>query len=180
VVLNDLYALIGLAAVAAEEGGSPLLAQIGASVLGFLVVFFVLKKYAVGQIVSIIDERRETIETGLKRAEDLQKQAETSKQALDERLAGIEAEARARMQELIAEGQRVAQKMQDDSRQQASAMVEKAKENIQIETDKARVALKKEIIDLTILAAEHLIKERLDDDKHKQLIGDFLQRIERN
>lgn len=181
--LVDLYGVSELVIVASESGGhggANLIAQIGNVILGFLIVFFILKRYAWGRILAIIDERREKIESDLERAEKLQQQAESDKKELDDRLANIEEESRAKMQELIGEGQRIAQKIQDEARDQATQMIEKAQQNIQLETEKARVALKEEIINLTISATEQLIKERLDDEKHKQLIGDFLNRIERN
>ncbi len=178
---SELQVLNELVTVAAEGGGSSnLIAEIGTSILGFLIVFFILKKYAFHHILAIIDERREKIESDIQRAEELQKKAELEKKELDERLAGIEQETREKMQESIAEGQRIAQKVQEDARNQSAEMIEKARQNIEIEFEKARVALKEEIIRMTIQATEHLIKERLDEEKHKQLIGDFLERIERN
>jgi F0F1-type ATP synthase membrane subunit b/b' len=50
----------------------------------------------------------------------------------------------------------------------------KTKQDIALELDKANVALRDQIVNSVILAAEKIIKERLDAEKHKQLINEFL------
>lgn len=149
-------------------------------ILCFFLVFWVLRRYAYGPILSAIDERRDAIDADLKRAEDVRVQSEKDQEAISARLRGIEEESRQKMLELLNEGKRAADEIRVKGHADADALLEKAKQNIQYETQKAREELKAEIINMTILASEHLIKERLDDEKQRGLIGDFLNRIERN
>ena len=177
------HAVPGLLILTAEgsaEEGAHLVPQIVTVIIGFLIVFWVLKWFAFRPLLAVIDERRNQIAADLKRASDLQKQAEAERAEYEGHLRRIEEEARQKMQEMIDEGKRIAVVIQENARKQAEAIAEKAQQNIQYEMEKARVTLKGEIVDLTILAAEHLLKERLDDAKQRDLIGSFLSQIERN
>ncbi len=179
--LDILYAL-QLSAVSAAEGGSAsqIIAQVITTLVGFGIVYWILKTYAFGPILSVLDERSEKVESDLQRAEDLRNQAEADKKALEDRLQNLEAESREKMLESINEGKRIASNIQEEARKKADEMIANAERNIQFEMEKARVELKEDIINLTLQSTEKLIQERLDDDKHKQLIGNFLEQIERN
>jgi len=127
-----------------------------------------------------LDKRRDQVESDLKRAEDLKNEAAKERDELEERLKQIEEEGRAKMLESINEGKRIAASIQDDARKKADEMLEKAENNIQMEMDKARVELKNEIIELTLKATEKMVQEKLDDEKHRQLVNSFLDQLERN
>jgi len=73
----------------------------------------------------------------------------------------------------------VAEEIGEKARADAAEVIEKAKANVQIQIDKARVELKEEIIALSLAAAERLIHERLDDARHRQLVGAFIQELGR-
>jgi len=181
VELASLPFLIGQTVLTA--GGveqAPMHVQVLTHIVCFFIVFWILKRFAFGPILEVIDERRERIQSDLQQAEELRKKADADHRALEERLSHIEEEARARMQELIAEGRRVAESIQESARRESAEMIQKAQKNIEYETEKAREVIKKDIINMTIEATEHLLKQRLDDAGHRQLIGDFLARIERN
>jgi len=180
-VTLDILHAIQLSAVTAAEGGgaSEIIAQVVTTLIGFGIVYWITKAYAFGPILNILDERREKVEADLQRAEDLRNQAEADKKALEERLQHLEEESREKMLESINEGKRIATNIQEEARKKADDMLANAERNIQFEMEKARVELKEDIIRLTLQATEKLIQERLDDEKHKQLIGNFLEQIER-
>jgi F-type H+-transporting ATPase subunit b len=183
VSLSSLHTLSGiiLTAASGESAQEPsALAMVTTTILGFLLAFWVLRKFAFGPLLTVIDERRDQIQSDLKKAEEARQQAVAEKAELDERLRNIENEARAKMVELVNEGKRVSASIQEEARKQADSMIEKAQRNIQFETEKARETLKKEIIGMTIQATEHLIRENLDDAKQRNLIANFISDIERN
>jgi F-type H+-transporting ATPase subunit b len=182
VSFSHLHYLAGQTLAATAENGNEVttLAMVTTVILSFLLVFWVLKKFAFAPLLSVIDERREKIENDLQRAEQIRAEAAAEKAELDERLQNIENEARQKMNELVNEGKRISASIQDEARKQADDMIEKAKTNIQLETEKARETLKAEVIDLTIRATERMIRDSLDETKHRNLINDFIEQIERN
>ncbi|MDP8244169.1 MAG: F0F1 ATP synthase subunit B [Candidatus Hinthialibacter antarcticus] len=179
-ISSILQTVQSVAVVGASGGGPPLYAQIITHIVCFLIVFWILKLFAFGPIMNIIDERRNAIDADLKRAEDVRLQSEKDQEAISARLRGIEEESRQKMLELLNEGKRTADGIREKGHADAEALLEKARQNVQYEIQKAREELKADIVNMTIMASEHLIKERLDDEKQRSLIGDFLNRIERN
>lgn len=171
--------LLAAAAEEAHETGSPL-PKITTVIICFLIVFWVLKKFAFGPLLAVLDERSGQIKKDLERAADLRNQAAAERDEYEQHLRRIEEESRQKMQEMITEGRRISTTIQENAQKQAAAILEKAQQNIQFEMEKARAVLKAEVINLTIQATEHLIQERLDEPKQRELIGDFLTRIERN
>lgn len=179
--LSMLSASIVTAAEEAHGGGAPSIpAQMATVIVCFLLVFWILKKFAFGPILGVIDERAEKIEADLRRAEDARLQADSDRAEAERRLRDIEDEARVKMQAMMAEARNLANSVQQKAQKDAAELLEKARQNIEYETEKAREVIKTEIVNLTLGAAEHLIKEQLDDAKHRQLIGDFIGRMERN
>lgn len=176
-VLNELSDMMVVAAAGGTENP---VAKVVTVIICFLLVYWILQKYAFGPILGAIDERREQINADLKKAEEERQQAQSERDQLEERLRNIEDEARERMQEAINDGKRIAEEVREQARQQAEGMIEKAKQNIEYETHKAREELKQDVVKLTIQATEHLLHERLDDNKQRELIGDFLNRIQTN
>jgi F-type H+-transporting ATPase subunit b len=175
-----LQTLNGLMVVAAESAEQNILIQIVTVIICFFLVFWVLKRYAFGPILQVLDERTEHVQNDLNRAEQLRLESEKSQAALEERLRNLERESRERISEAVNEGKRIAASIQENAQKEANEMIEKARQNIQFETERARAELKDEVVNLTLQATERLIKERLDDTKHRQLIGDFVTQIERN
>ncbi len=179
--MNSSLQMLNQFVVTASEGGAEnYFGQVIITIIVFLLVYWILKEYAFDPILSIIDERRDKIAEDLKKAEDLQQEAKRERDELDERLRNIETEARAKMQELISEGKEISKSIQDKAHVEASAILEKAQKNIQAETERARVELKHEIVSMTLQATEKLIHEKLNDEKHRQLVDNFLSEVERN
>ncbi len=142
--------------------------------IGFGIVFLVLKRYAWGPILGMLEERRIRITNEIKASEDLRREAEELKAEYENQLKTIEAQARQRIQEAIAEGQKVSEEIRNQAFQEAEAITEKAKANLEMEFKKARVELRAEIVALAVGGAERLLQEELDSEEHRNLVDRFL------
>lgn len=153
--------------------------EIVAQMLGFLLVLFLLRIFAWKKLLNLLDERRERIASQFKRIEDAEAEITKIKADYDTKLNTIEEAARAKMQEAIGDGKRISQEIREQAQQDARAILEKAKENIELEIAKAKVELKGKLVDLTLSATEKIIKEKLTEEKDKKLVSDFLEELER-
>ena len=79
---------------------------------------------------------------------------------------------------MVQEGKRVSREIQDAARNQAKEILEKSKEDIELETKKARVILRKETAALVFKATERLLKEKLPEKKDEELILQFIKELE--
>lgn len=147
--------------------------------VAFILLVWVLKKMAWKPLLKLLDERREKIRTGFEEIERTKKELEQLKTDYERARAHIEDEARQKLQQAIDEGKHVARELQEGSRREARAVLEKAKEDISLEVAKAKVTLRNEIADLTLRATERLIQEKLDETKDKEIVLDFIEDLEK-
>ena len=84
-------------------------------------------------------------------------------------------EGQERVARAVRAGEEVKQKAQQEARQEAEALIARARTEIQRERDEAIDELRKEVADLTILAAGKVIDRSLDKEAHRQLIDKVLE-----
>jgi F-type H+-transporting ATPase subunit b len=145
-----------------------------AQLVNFTILLVLLRMFAWGPLTKMLDERREKIRESLAAADQAKAEvAESGRQAQE----AIEA-ARREGQQLIAQSQEIANRIQADARTQAQteseAALVRARSEIQLERDTAIAELRKEFADLTIAAAEKVISGSLDRTAHKRLIDEAL------
>ena len=148
--------------------------QILTQALGFLILLFILKKIAWKPLLSLLDERREKITSEFQTIDRTKSELLRLEQDYKARLADIDALARQRIQEAISEGQRISVEIQEKAREESKNILNKAKENIELEVAKARVELRNQVATLAIKAAEKLIKVELTEERHKRLVTEFI------
>ena len=104
-----------------------------AQIISFLLLMGLLRVFAWKKLLKLLDDRRARIASDFKKIDDAQSAVERMKSDYDKKLAGIEADSRAKIQEAIAEGKKFSQEIRESARQEARAIMEKAQENIENE-----------------------------------------------
>jgi F-type H+-transporting ATPase subunit b len=146
-------------------------------IFGFLIVLWLLRKYAWGKLLSFTEARRESIAAEFAGIEKSKADVDTLRQKFEHELAGIETTRRARIQEAVHEAANVAGEIRDGARKEAIAMRVKATEDINLDMDKANLAFRDDMVNAVITATEKLIHARLDDAQHRKLINQFLDEV---
>jgi F-type H+-transporting ATPase subunit b len=152
-------------------------AQVATNIIGFLLVVWILRKFAWGPILSLLDARREKIRNDFAEAEKALGEAEELKGDFAAKLGDIKTIERQKVQEAVKRGEGIADGIVGEARRQADGLREKAQFDISVETDKAQIALRDTVIAMAMGAAEKVIGERLDDQKHRQLIQDYIENL---
>ncbi len=145
--------------------------------VAFLLFLWILKKYAWGPILGVIEERNQKIEEGFHRAEEAERRTAQLKQEYEERLRAIEAEARERINGAVNEGRRTAEEISERARAEAQTLLDKAREMAGTEMAKARVELKDEIVRYALAAAEKVIHERMDEPHQRRMVEEFVTEL---
>jgi len=156
----------------------PIIREIIVQLVGFTIVFFILKTFAWKPILKILDDRRERITTGFEDIEKGKQDLETMKQEYANRLTRIEEEARDKIQEAVSEGKQIAQEMREEAREEANQALQKSKDNIALELAKAQLELRGQVIELSLAAAGHVLKQELNETKQKDLVSSFLEELQ--
>ncbi|MEW5796120.1 MAG: F0F1 ATP synthase subunit B [Candidatus Zixiibacteriota bacterium] len=155
------------------------LKQILTHALGFLVFVWVLKRFAWGPLLALMEERRNKIAGEFEKI-DHQK-AEIAKVTADyeARMKEIDNERRAKLVEAVKEGKSLAADIKNQAMAEVRALHEKAKADLQRDVAKAKVQLRDEMITMTMTAAEKVVREKMDDRKHRELIGQYIDELGR-
>jgi F-type H+-transporting ATPase subunit b len=145
-----------------------------AQLVNFTILLVVLRLVAWGPLTKMLDERRERIAESLSAADQAKASVAESERQVQEQVEAARRDA----QGLITQSQEIASRIQADARAQAQADAEatmvRARAEIQLERDTAIADLRREFADMTIAAAEKVIKSSLDRTAHRKLIDDAL------
>lgn len=147
--------------------------------IGFIITLLILKKYAWGPLLGLLEERREKIKSEFQKIEDDRADVEKLTAEYEAKLREIENERRAALTEAINEGKKVAEEIKAKAHDDAQQIVEKAQQELSRDVAKAKVQLKEDMVEMTMYAAGKIINEKLDDAKHRQLIGGFIDGVEK-
>ena len=181
IVWRSLVALaLPAAALAAEGTGSKPLIDwplVLTQILGFLILLWGLRAFAWGPIIGFLEERRARIADEFAEAARRQAGADELKARYELELKGIEAQARQRMLEAVAEGQKVAAEMRAQAQTEAVARLARAEAEIVHEREQARGLLKAQVAALSIRTAEKILRERIDEPAQRRLVERFIDEV---
>ena len=143
----------------------------------FLLLIFLVKKYAWGNITSILDQRAEKISSDIDGAEEARKKAEELASKREAELAGSRTEAKT----IIENAKETAEKSKSDilaeAKLEAGRLKEKANQEIAQNKAEALQSVKGEVADLTVSLAGKIISQNLDGHAHKELIDQSIDQL---
>ncbi|HSX21548.1 MAG TPA: F0F1 ATP synthase subunit B [Gaiellaceae bacterium] len=144
------------------------------TVVFFLIVFFVLRKFAFGSIQKLIDERREQIARSIQEADNARDEA---RKLLEEHRALMQ-EARGEAEQILAEarktGDSLEQRMRDETEQERQRRLEETRKEIAAETARALEQIRSEVADLTLEATAIVVGKKLDAERDRELITEAI------
>jgi F-type H+-transporting ATPase subunit b len=148
------------------------------TIVTFLIVLFVLRRYAFGPVQSMIDKRRDTIREALDEADKAREEAKKLRElTLREReQAGIE------RTELLEETRRQAADQARRGREEADADLQRRLEEnqkaIEAENRRFREEIRRDVVELTLLASEKVTRKALDEKDQKRLIDETIDELD--
>lgn len=181
-VIGLLASPVALAAQehgAAEGGGGSLFSiNFGLSIwtlVVFVVLLLVLKKFAWGPILDAVESREDSIQEALDEAARRQEEAEKLAREHREKLA----EARREAQEIVDQGreagEKVRREIEEKAREESQRMLERARREIGREKDAALETVRSEAVELALAAASRLLRQKLDAEHDRELVLDYLE-----
>lgn len=147
----------------------------------FLILLFILRKFAWKPILGAVSEREEGIKDALASAEKARKEMENL-QADNERILQ---EARIERETMLKEAREMKSKMISDAKEeaqdQANKMIAQAQAAIESEKKSAMAELKSHVASLSIDIAEKVVKNELSNkDKQLKLVETMLEETKLN
>jgi F-type H+-transporting ATPase subunit b len=145
----------------------------------FLLLVFLLTKFAYRPIIKMLDDRANRIRESMEQAEQIRADNQNAAKRAQEILAQAQAETREILAQANQMSQRTISAAQEEARQQREKILEDARTQIQTETQRAKEELRREVGQLAIMAASRVVGKSLDTQDHYRLVEEALADAER-
>jgi len=145
--------------------------------VNFLILAFLLAKFAWKPLMKALDDRERKIKEDIASANKAKEDAQAIKRDLEKSLADAAQESSKRLKEASETGLKQRDAIIAQAKEDAQTLISQAKAEIEAETQKAIEAVKKEVVDTTLLAAKKVIGKEADKASNEQLIEDLLKDI---
>ena len=183
-IANISFAFIALV-VSESEGGSGGLLSVNSGLafwttFTFIILLILLTKFAWKPILSALKQREDAIKDSLEQAE---KAKDEAKQILAENqnsLAKAEEESKKIIEQSRVFAENLKEQMIKDSKEQAQKLITDASAEIDRKKNAAFDELKNQVAEISIQAAEKILKENLDAEKNKKLVDKYINDISKN
>lgn len=145
-----------------------------ATLVIFLILMALLKKFAWGPLMGIMREREELIANEIDAAENARTEAA---KLLDEQKALLK-EAREEAQAIIENAKKQGEVQRDEiislARQEATRLKDSAVREIETEKEKAILAVRDEVVSLSVLAASKVLGKEISEEENSALIKETI------
>lgn len=146
--------------------------------IAFLVVLFLLKKFAWKPILKAIKDREDHIEESLLMATNVKKEMQELQSSNEKLLQEARVERDTMLKEARATKDEIIGEAKTSASEEASKLINSAREAIENEKMVALTHLKNEVGKLSLEIAEKVIRERLADDvKQNELVTKLLSEV---
>jgi len=142
--------------------------------IGFIITVALLWKFGFKPINGILEQRQADIKATYDQLDADRDEMIKTRREYEQRLAGIEAEARERIQAAVKEAQTLRDQMLADAHKQAEAIIERSRTDSQREREKVFLDMRQQIVSLSLAAAGKVIGESLDTPRQIKLVDDFI------
>ncbi|SDC52933.1 F-type H+-transporting ATPase subunit b [Melghirimyces thermohalophilus] len=146
-------------------------------VVAVLILMLLLKRYALGPIMNVMNERQEYIEKQISSAEESRKEAEKMVSEQKEALARSRQEAKELLERARAQKEREAEEIIRDARERADRMISEARSEIASEKEKAIKELRDQVGVLSVSLASKVMEKELDPKDQAKLVDQYLDQV---
>jgi F-type H+-transporting ATPase subunit b len=143
----------------------------------FIIVYWVLNKYAFGPIVNVLAERRRRIAEAQDNAEKIKQQLAEADARYKEILAKADAEAKALIDEARASAEAVREKRVQEAIGEAEGVIRKAHESIEQDRRKMEAEVKAAMVGLVAATTSKVTGKILNADDQKRLNDETIKEI---
>lgn len=145
------------------------------TLITFLVLLFILRKFAWKPILGAVSDREEGIKNALASAENARKEMENLQADNERILQKARAEREAMLKDAREIREQTIAKAETEAQEKASKIIEKAQAAIESEKKAAMAELKSHVAGLSIDIAEKVVRGELSNkDKQLKLVEDML------
>lgn len=148
-----------------------------AQILNFLVLVFVLAKFAYKPLMKVMEDRKNKIANDLAAAETAKADAEGIQAEYAAKLAAARQEAQAIIENARKTAQTAHDKILSDTKEEQDLIVKTAKDAIALEKKQALSEIRAHVINLSLVAASKIVEQKLGSEEDKKIASDIVDSV---
>ncbi|BDR58271.1 F0F1 ATP synthase subunit B [Xylocopilactobacillus apicola] len=143
-----------------------------------IIMIYLIGKFAYGPVNKMLEDRRNKINDDLDHA---QSEREKASELAAQRQKEVDS-SRDEASSIIAKAEKDGQKQKagiiEQAHEEAANIQKRAKDDLASQKDQMLDQVKNNLVEVSTKMAANILKDQIDEDKQKQSIDDFLQKIE--
>lgn len=148
-----------------------------AQIVNFLIIFFVLKRFAYKPVLELLKNRENTIREGLKQAEEARLLLEKATEKEKEILKNANQEARQFLDEAKKQRSEILAKSEQIAKKQTEELIKEAREQIVQETREAQNRLSTHISKLAVDFLQKSITQLFTEKDQEQIMKNAIKKL---
>lgn len=148
-----------------------------AQIINFLIILYVLKRFAYKPILAVLQNRQKTIRKGLKDADEAQRLLEKATEREKEILRKAQAEAKKLLAETKEQSAAMMQRSEESTRKEADRILGEAREQISFEAREAERRLSAHVSELAMHFLQRSLEEVFDQNEQEVVMRAALKKM---
>ncbi len=144
------------------------------TIVTFLSLVIILKKFAWGPLIKAIEDREARIKGDLDSAQQARQAAEKAQLDIESQMKGLDQKARQMIDEAAKQAEALRLKIQQEAESHALKIKEKTMQELGLEKERLSSELRREVSNLSLMAAEKILGESVNEHVQKKTVESFL------
>jgi F-type H+-transporting ATPase subunit b len=143
--------------------------------VSFVILFALLRLFLYRPVMKMLDERSKRIKEGMERTEATKEEYAHAEEEVKKLISKAREDGQVLVSQAALVGEKLKKEAKEGARKEAQAIVDRTRAELEEERDRITDDLRREFVDISISAAEKVIKETLDKERHRRLIEETLE-----
>ena len=144
-------------------------------IISFVILFALLGLFLYNPVMKMLDERSKRIKESMEQAEATKAEYARAEEEVKKLISKAREDGQALVSQASQMGERLKEEAKEGARKEAQVIVDRTRAELEEERDRIIDDLRREFVDISISAAEKVIKETLDKESHRKLIEEALE-----
>jgi F-type H+-transporting ATPase subunit b len=147
-------------------------------IIAFGILYFLLRRYLFRPLLGLMGEREKEIADALDAGERARAEVARIDEERESMLGKAREQGREQVRQLVLEGEEARDRILGEAREEAEEIRQRARDTVGLEREEAMMELRREVVDLALLAASRAVLGRLDEERHRRVIDEFIAGLE--
>lgn len=147
------------------------------AIIAFLILYWLLSKYAFGPLFSVMEQRRERVLSEMQGAEKDRKDAEQYLAEQRKAMENVRQEAFDILEQARKTSAKQAEELIASAKAESTRIKEEALKDIENEKKQAVAALRSQVSAMSVMIASKIIEKQVDEKSQEQLINQYLNEV---